>query len=96
MRTSLLWDELYSGQTELRSCHKFKYGHCGTQGAIATAEQIVTVSALHAWDISSEEKSMGLHSLLANRADSVYGILNGIDTEEWDPEADEFISSRYL
>lgn len=39
---------------------------------------------------------MGLHSLLASRADSVFGIVNGIDTEEWNPEADEYIESRWV
>jgi len=32
---------------------------------------------------------------MRKRADDLYGIINGIDYEEWDPSSDMFIPSRY-
>jgi starch synthase len=39
---------------------------------------------------------MGLDGLLRGRADRLAGILNGIDTDVWDPARDPLIATRYL
>ena len=59
------------------------------------ADQITTVSPNYAREIQSEPLGMGFQGLLAHRADSLTGILNGIDTDAWDPETDPYIERYY-
>ena len=65
------------------------------KGAIACADAISTVSPTYAREICGESLGFGLHGLLAQRADVLTGILNGIDTQEWDPAADPHLPYRY-
>jgi starch synthase len=59
------------------------------------ADQLTTVSPNYAREIQSEPLGMGLHGLLAWRSQSLTGILNGIDTDAWDPETDPYIARYY-
>jgi starch synthase len=59
------------------------------------ADVITTVSPGYAREIQSEALGFGLHGLLAARGDRLYGILNGIDTELWNPASDPLIACRY-
>ena len=65
------------------------------KGALTTADAITTVSATYAREIQTEALGMGLDGVLRPRFNSLHGILNGIDTAEWDPLADPHIASRY-
>lgn len=62
---------------------------------LLTADHIVTVSPTYAQEILTPEFGAGLDGFLKGRQESISGILNGIDIEFWDPEIDEYISSRY-
>ena len=59
------------------------------------ADHITTVSPNYAKEIQREELGFGLQGLLATRSDHLTGILNGIDTDEWDPATDPHLASRY-
>jgi starch synthase len=59
------------------------------------ADHITTVSPNYAREIQSEPLGMGLQGLLAHRAASLTGILNGIDVDAWDPETDPYIARYY-
>jgi starch synthase len=59
------------------------------------ADHITTVSPNYAKEIQSEELGFGLQGLLTTRRDSLTGILNGIDTDEWDPAADPYLAKPY-
>ena len=59
------------------------------------ADHITTVSPHYAREIQSAPLGMGLEGLLAYRADGLTGILNGIDTDAWDPETDPYIARYY-
>lgn len=59
------------------------------------ADWITTVSPTYAREIQSDEGGMGLGGLLASRADHLTGILNGIDTEIWNPATDPFLPEHY-
>ena len=59
------------------------------------AERIATVSPTYAREILTPEAGFGLDGLLRHRADRVRGILNGIDTEAWDPATDPVLAARY-
>ena len=59
------------------------------------ADRITTVSPTYAAEIQGEEGGMGLGGLLRERAADLRGILNGIDTEVWNPATDPAIAGRF-
>jgi starch synthase len=65
------------------------------KGGLATADAITTVSPTYAQEICTPEYGMGLDGLLRARRHVLRGIVNGIDTDVWDPAADALISENY-
>jgi starch synthase len=59
------------------------------------ADAIVGVSPSYARDMQTPESGAGLHEYVRARRDSVYGILNGIDIESYNPAADTAIASNF-
>ena len=60
------------------------------------ADVINTVSQRYAQEIQeSAEFGVGLEGVLRSRSDDLYGILNGVDYTEWDPQDDQLISHPY-
>ncbi|NNK91205.1 MAG: glycogen synthase [Acidimicrobiia bacterium] len=69
-------------------------GHVGMLASgIAGADMVTTVSPTYAAEIQTPELGMGLDDLLSSRG--VTGIVNGIDTEEWDPASDPNLAAPY-
>jgi starch synthase len=62
---------------------------------IEYADLISTVSPRYAAEILTDEYGEGLNRLLRARKDRLYGILNGIDVEQFDPATDSVIEARY-
>ena len=59
------------------------------------ATKLSTVSPTYALEIQRPDLGFGLEGLLARRAADLAGILNGIDTDIWDPARDPHLVSRY-
>jgi starch synthase len=59
------------------------------------ASHITTVSPNYAKEIQQEALGFGMQGLLATRHDDLTGILNGIDTDEWDPSGDPYLAKPY-
>ncbi len=59
------------------------------------ADLINTVSKKYALEIQTPEYGERLDGLLRKRAQDLYGVLNGIDYEEFNPETDPHISKNY-
>jgi starch synthase len=59
------------------------------------ADYITTVSPNYAREIRQAELGFGMQGLLSTRKDDLTGILNGIDTDEWDPATDTVIAQQY-
>lgn len=59
--------------------------------AIDQSNIITTVSPSYAREIQSSEFGEGLESLLDYRKYDLFGILNGVDYSEWNPESDKYI-----
>ena len=59
------------------------------------AGALTTVSSNYAREIQTPEHGVGFDGLLRARSSSLYGILNGIDDAEWDPEADPHIAQPF-
>jgi starch synthase len=58
------------------------------KGACALADRISTVSPQYAREILSEPTAFGLAGFLRARAQNLVGIVNGIDTDAWNPAHD--------
>lgn len=63
-------------------------GLSSLKAGLMTADAITTVSPTYAAELMRPEFGMGLQGVIAARADRVSGILNGVDTSVWSPEAD--------
>lgn len=59
------------------------------------ADRIVTVSPTYAHEIQTTEMGNGMQGLLTVRNGDVSGIMNGIDTDEWDPATDMYLAAHY-
>lgn len=62
---------------------------------ILGADVITTVSPRYAEEITTEEFGEGLEHVLFDYRGKLYGILNGIDYDYWDPSNDEFLVERF-
>ncbi|MFO1463298.1 MAG: glycogen synthase GlgA [bacterium] len=56
------------------------------KGGIVAADALTTVSPTYAKEVLGPELGFGMDGVLKPRQDRFWGILNGIDEEEWDPE----------
>ena len=65
------------------------------KAAIFYADTITTVSPSYAKEIQSAEFGFGLEGLLSKRSNEIKGILNGIETDEWNPEFDPHLIKTY-
>jgi starch synthase len=59
------------------------------------ADRITTVSPTYATEIRTPADGMGLDGVLRARAGVLSGILNGIDTDIWNPETDPHIAAPF-
>jgi starch synthase len=74
---------------------EFHGGLSFLRAGIAYADAITTVSPTYAREIQTEAFGCGLDGLLRRRREALTGILNGIDTEAWNPAADPFLTARF-
>jgi starch synthase len=65
------------------------------KAGIYYADSITTVSPTYAREIQTVEFGFGLQGLLAARGHEIHGILNGIETEEWNPATDKHLVRTY-
>jgi starch synthase len=65
------------------------------KAGIVFADKITTVSPTYAKEIREPGAGRGLEGILRARGDDLSGILNGIDTHEFDPQKDRLIAQNY-
>ena len=65
------------------------------KGGIVYADKVTTVSNTYAQEIKMPFYGEGLDGLMRARSSDLWGILNGIDYKEYDPEADPLIPQNY-
>ena len=65
------------------------------KAGIAFADAITTVSPRYAREITTEEFGCGLDGFLRQRQNRLFGILNGVDHEEWNTLHDPFLKHPY-
>ncbi|AIQ69166.1 glycogen synthase GlgA [Paenibacillus graminis] len=72
------------------------YGNVNFMKAgIVYSDHITTVSPTYSEEIRTAYYGYGLEGLLSSRADSLSGIVNGIDTKIYNPASDPQIYTRY-
>lgn len=74
-----------------------EFGDCINlmKGGIECADKVTTVSKTYAQEILDPWFSHGLHPILQERSYKLSGILNGIDTDNYNPETDPDIFFNY-
>jgi starch synthase len=88
-RLDLGWEQLGIDRMEF-------YGRISyMKGGINDADIITTVSPRYAEEIQTPAFGFGFEGILARRSADLVGILNGIDTREWDPAADRFLPRAF-
>ena len=81
--------DFHAGAFEDYGCINF------LKGGIRFADKLNTVSPNYAREILTPEFGAGLDWLLRERQNDLKGILNGIDTELWNPKKDLIIPEQY-
>ena len=73
------------------------YGDCLNlvKGAIECSDKVNTVSPTYAKEILDPSYSFGLEHILRARQYKLSGIINGIDTDLYNPETDKAIKTNY-
>jgi starch synthase len=65
------------------------------KGGIVFSDRVTTVSPTHAREVTTPEHGCGFEGILAACGPRFSGVLNGIDTEEWDPGRDRHLPATY-
>ena len=65
------------------------------KGGITDADLVTTVSPRYAEEIQTPDLGFGFDGILRARQADLAGILNGIDTHEWDPAHDRFLPKPF-
>jgi len=65
------------------------------KGGIVYADKVLTVSPTYAKEIMTKKFGCGLESVFKKKQNRVKGILNGLDTNIWNPKKDKFLKKKY-
>ena len=65
------------------------------RSGILNSKAVTTVSPSYAEEIKTAGFGHGLEELLISKKDSFFGILNGVDYSEWDPERDSLLNVNF-
>lgn len=87
--TQLEWQNYHTSGFEFHEQLNF------LQAGIKNADIITTVSPNYAKEIQTPEYGFEMDGILRHRRGDLFGILNGIDYEQWTPETDPYIRYNY-
>ena len=65
------------------------------KGGIVHADAVTTVSRRYAQEIQTPEFGWGLHDVVKAHSEKLFGIVNGVDYDEWNPSKDPMIAANY-
>jgi len=72
------------------------FGHINfLKGGIVFSDILNTVSKQYSREIQTPEFGYGLDGILKTRHEDLYGIINGIDYGDWNPETDKNLSRQF-
>lgn len=87
--TGLSWDSFYAAGFEDWDRMNF------LKAGIVSADKLTTVSPTYAKEIQRPEYGFRMDGILRYRAADLCGILNGVNSEIWNPSKDTFIPFNY-
>jgi starch synthase len=90
---TLYWLRLPSSLKE--SYMNYFGGANAMQAALGFAHRVTTVSPTYAEEIKTPEYGYGLDGTLRHISGKLVGILNGIDTDIWNPATDKYLPKQY-
>ncbi len=65
------------------------------KGGLVFSDFITTVSDTYSKEIQTEELGFGMEGILSKRSKSVFGIINGLDYNIWNPQNDPYIKVKF-
>ncbi len=65
------------------------------KGGIVSSDIINTVSKKYSEEIQTPEFGAGLDGVLRSRKSDLYGIINGVDYDDWSPNTDAYIPTKF-
>jgi len=65
------------------------------KGGLIFSDILTTVSPTYAKEIQTKEFGCGMEGILTERSKDLYGVLNGIDYDMWDPVKDSTLYKQY-
>jgi starch synthase len=65
------------------------------KSGLTFSDAVTTVSPQYAQEIQQDNYGCGLQDVLKIRSGVLHGILNGIDSETWNPETDPYLPANY-
>lgn len=86
---SLDWNHFYSSGLEDYDQINF------LKSGLISADALTTVSPTYASEIQTQANGFKMDGILRARSNDLYGILNGVDTNVWNPSKDNLIPKKY-
>lgn len=83
-----LEEEIFDGTSINKNVNMLRAG-------LIYSDFVTTVSPTYSKEIQTEEYGCGLHEILKERKEDLYGIINAIDYDEWNPETDIHFDTHY-
>ncbi|MDR3284156.1 MAG: glycogen synthase GlgA [Treponema sp.] len=65
------------------------------KAGLASSDMLTTVSPAYAREITTPEGGFHMEGILRRRQDRLAGILNGVDTDIWNPAQDKHLAKKY-
>jgi starch synthase len=89
-----LWKIGFSSDFE-RNAFAFNGSASAMKAGLAVSDMLSTVSRRYGYEIQQPENGYGLDWLLRQRSNRLYGIVNGVDYDVWDPATDPALPAHY-
>ncbi len=89
-----LWDFGFKSDWE-RDRFMFNGYASAMKAGLETSDMLSTVSPRYGYEIQTAENGYGLDWLLRQRSNRLFGILNGVDYDVWNPETDPALAAHF-